>query len=202
MPDGRGQNGQAETELAAGTSGASVNAPGRVWYRPLTAADLPAVSALHAAAFGPGRFARAAYRVREGTAPISRFCRGAFRDGQLLAALRMTEIAIGDSRPHLLLGPLAVARDVQGQGFGKALVAEAVTTARHGGFGLVLLVGDVPYYGRFGFKQVPPGQIVFPGPVNSARILAVEAMPGALAAATGLVAGVATGLATGGTQAA
>ncbi|NJM55098.1 MAG: N-acetyltransferase [Verrucomicrobiae bacterium] len=156
---------------------------------------MPAVSSLHASAFGPGRFARAAYRVREGTPAISPHCRGAFRDGRLLAALRMTEIAIGESRPHLLLGPLAVARDVQGQGFGKALVADAITAARTGStpagpFGIVLLVGDMPYYGRFGFKLVPPGQITFPGPVNPARILAVECHSGALEGAVGLVRGV------------
>lgn len=191
-------------------------ASSRVWYRPLTMADIPAVSALHAVCFGPGRFARAAYRVREGTPQVSPHCRGAFRDGRLLATLRMTEIAIGESGPHLLLGPLAVARDVQGQGFGKALVADAITAARTGvastanksaaspdsgamnaaaaldrpaAFGIVLLVGDLPYYGRFGFKPVPPGQIAFPGPVNPARVLAVECHPGALAEAAGMVKG-------------
>ena len=171
----------------------------RVWYRPLVPSDLSAVSALHASAFGPGRFARAAYRVREGTPPISPYCRGAFRDGRLLAALRMTVIAIGDNRPHLLLGPLAVAADVQGQGFGKALIADAITSSRTGTtqmgslqesrFGIVLLVGDMPYYGRFGFKPVPSGQITFPGPVNPSRILAIECHPGALARAVGLVRG-------------
>lgn len=206
----------AEASAAAAGPARTSSASSRVWYRPLTMADIPAVSALHAGCFGPGRFARAAYRVREGTPQISPHCRGAFRDGSLLAALRMTEIAIGESGPHLLLGPLAVARDVQGQGFGKALVADAITAARTGPastsgrsaispapgaitdaaalvrpttFGIVLLVGDLPYYGRFGFKPVPPGQIVFPGPVNPSRILAVECHPGALAGAVGMVRG-------------
>ncbi len=169
--------------------GPNVTIPGRVWYRPLQATDLPAVMQLHAAAFGPGRFARAAYRVREGTPAISRYCRGAFRDGAMLAALRMTVIKIGSTGPHLLLGPLAVDRHLQGQGFGKALVAEAITAARHGGMGIVLLVGDMPYYGRFGFKAVAPGQILFPGPVNPARVLALEVTSGALSTSAGLVMG-------------
>jgi predicted N-acetyltransferase YhbS len=155
--------------------------------RPLRASDLVAVTALHDKVFGPGRFARTAYRVREGTPPICAFCRGAFAGDRLLACVRLTVIAIGDSRPHLLLGPLAVEPDVQGQGFGKALVAETVEAAMAGGIGVIALVGDVPYYGRFGFAPVPPGQIEFPGPVNQARVLAREIKPGALAAARGMV---------------
>lgn len=155
--------------------------------RALTGADLTAVTALHARVFGPGRFARTAYRVREGTPPVSRFCRGAYRDRDLLAALRMTLIAIGDSQPHLLLGPLAVKPEVQGQGFGQALVREVVEAARADRIGIIVLVGDMPYYGRFGFAPAPRGQISFPGPVNPARILAIESTPGALAGAVGMV---------------
>lgn len=164
-------------------------APSGVENRPVTAGDLPAVSALHARVFGPGRFARTAYRVREGTPLISPYCRGAFRRGELLAALRMTVVAIGESSPHLMLGPLAVAPEVQGQGFGQALVTEAVAAARSSGIGVIILVGDMPYYGRFGFTPAPRGQFQFPGPVNPARILALEATPGAMAASSGLVRG-------------
>jgi predicted N-acetyltransferase YhbS len=157
--------------------------------RALVPADLPAAGALHEIVFGPGRFARTAYRVREGTPPITPFCRGAFAGTQLIACLRLTQVAIGESRPHLLLGPLAVTPQFAGQGYGKALVSEALADARAAGIGVVVLVGDLPYYGRFGFGMVQPGQIVFPGPVNPMRILAVELRTGAMAEARGMVSG-------------
>ena len=156
--------------------------------RPLTAADVPALADLHARVFGPGRFARTAYRVREGGSPaVSRFCRGAFLGPRLIAALRMSEIAIGDTPGALLLGPLAVDQEFAGQGHGRTLIAETLAAARAAGQRLVLLVGDEPYYGRFGFVRVPDGQIRLPGPVNPARLLAADLQPGALASMRGLV---------------
>ena len=155
--------------------------------RPLVTSDLAAIDALHARVFGPGRFARTAYRVREGTAAISPFCRGAFLGDALIASLRLTPVTIGGAGRHLLLGPLAVAPEFSGQGYGKALVSEAIGHATNAGIGVIVLVGDRPYYDRFGFVAVPPGQITFPGPVNSARILARETTPGALATACGAV---------------
>lgn len=153
--------------------------------RHLTLADLPAVSQLQAAVFGPGRFARTAYRIREGTPCVSPFCRGAFIGTRLIASLRMTPVAIGPSGPHLLLGPLAVAPDFVGQGYGRRLIAEALADGKAHGIGIVTLVGDLPYYGRFGFTPVHPGTIQFPGPVNPGRILACELTPGTLATAAG-----------------
>jgi predicted N-acetyltransferase YhbS len=158
--------------------------------RPLEPADLPAVSALHALVFGPGRFARTAYRVREGAKALSPFCRGAFAaDGTMVAALRLTGIAIGEDKDTrgLLLGPLAVAPAYAGLGHGRALIAAALDAAKADGVALVLLVGDEPYYGRFGFKPVPLGQIMLPGPVDPRRLLAAELVPGALGLAHGLV---------------
>ena len=156
--------------------------------RPLTPDDLLAVAALHARVFGPGRFARTAYRVRECAAPVSPFCRGAFASGQLIASLTLTQVTIGGAGGHLLLGPLAVDPAFAGQGYGKALVADAINDAATASITTIVLVGDLPYYDRFGFAPVPPGQIVFPGPVNPARILARELVPGALAAARGAIA--------------
>ncbi len=161
--------------------------PSRVVNRALGATDLHAVRALQDTVFGPGRFARTAYRVREGTADISPFCLGAYDGTELIACLRMTEVAIGASGRHLLLGPLAVASHCTGQGFGRALVAESLVNAERAGIGLVTLVGDLGYYRRFGFVSVPPGQIVFPGPVDPRRILARELSSGALVAAHGAV---------------
>lgn len=158
-----------------------------VTTRLVAPADLAAIQALHATVFGPGRFARTAYRVREGRGLMSPFCRAAFDGERMIAALRMTEIRIGDQTGALLLGPLAVDTQYAGKGHGRRLVAEVTEDARARGQSLIVLVGDEPYYGRFGFKRTPPGQIEFPGPVNPARILAAELDDGALARYRGLV---------------
>lgn len=155
--------------------------------RPAAASDAAAISKLHDKAFGPGRFSRAAYRVREDTGDTSRFCRVAYNGSRLLAALRMTEISIGNVDGALLLGPLAVDPEHVGEGLGTRLVAECLEAARAAGLHLVILVGDASYYGRFGFKPVQAGQILFPGPVDMRRVLAVELAPGALMRYRGLI---------------
>jgi predicted N-acetyltransferase YhbS len=155
--------------------------------RPVVAADLPAIVALHARVFGPGRFVRTAYRIREGTPPVSRFCLMAMLGGELVAAIRFTEVTIGGAPGALLLGPLAVEPRVAGQGYGKRIVADGIDNAKRAGAKLVVLVGDLSYYGRFGFVRVPAGQILMPGPVDPARLLAAELEPGALASHRGTV---------------
>ena len=160
----------------------------KVLNRPVTPADLPTITELHARVFGPGRFTRTAYRVREGTPPISRYCRAALLGQRIIAAVRFTDIAVGATEGALLLGPLAVDPEFAGKGFGRALVGEALEAAKSDGVRLVVLVGDEPYYGRFGFRPVPPGQITLPGPVDPNRLLAAELAPGALSAYHGLVA--------------
>ena len=156
--------------------------------RPAVPDDLPAMVALQSRAFSPGRFARTAYRVREGAPDPSPFCRVALLSERLVAALRMTPITIGGAAGALLLGPLAVEPDEAGRGYGRRLVAESLEAAGAVGVKLVLLVGDTSYYGRFGFGPVPPGQIRLPGPVDPARLLAAEVQPGALVTFRGLVA--------------
>jgi predicted N-acetyltransferase YhbS len=151
--------------------------------------DAPLLSQLAAEAFGPGRFARSAYRVREGIAPVALLSLSGVLDGRLIGGIRFTAISIGGGEDGLLLGPLIVDPAVAGRGFGKALVEEGLARARGEGFSLVLLVGDMPYYGRFGFKPVPPAQIILPGPVDPARLLYAELVPGAIANAAGLVKG-------------
>ena len=155
--------------------------------RAATQQDLTAIIALQANVFGPGRFARSAYRVREGKGLMSRFCRVADRYGRLIASVRITEVSIGGTAGAALLGPVAVDPEFRGQGYGRKLVAETLDVMKHAGLALVVLVGDEPYYGRFGFKPVAPGSIVFPGPVNPARILAVELADGAFARYLGLI---------------
>jgi predicted N-acetyltransferase YhbS len=142
--------------------------------------DGPQISALHARAFGPGRFARTAYRIREGSGPFSRYCRVCLLDKRIIAALRFTPIRIGGTDGALLLGPLAVDPEFANRGHGRGLVREGMDAARAEGLALVLLVGDEPYYARLGFVRVPPGQIALPGPVDPQRLLAAELRPGAL----------------------
>jgi predicted N-acetyltransferase YhbS len=157
-------------------------------FRPVLPGDLPEISALHVRAFGPGRFARSAYRVREGTADVSAYCRVCTIDGTLVAAVRFTPITIGGKGGALLLGPLAVDPAFANQGYGRGLLAKALEDARAAGIVLVLLVGDEPYYGRLGFRRIPWGQITIPGPVDPNRLLAAELQPGMLAAYKGMVA--------------
>jgi predicted N-acetyltransferase YhbS len=154
-----------------------------------TDGDAQILSDLSAQAFGPGRFARSAYRVREGVPPVKALCLCALLGERLIGGIRFTAISVGGEGGASLLGPLVVEPGEKGKGFGKALVAEGLARARLEGFGLILLVGDMPYYGRFGFQPVPPGQIRMPGPVDPARLLAAELIPGALARAIGEVRG-------------
>jgi len=152
-----------------------------------TAADAPVLSQLSAEAFGPGRFTRSAYRVREGVPPVAPLSLTGWLDGRLVGGIRFTAVRIGGMEGGALLGPLVVDPEVKGKGYGKALVGEGLVRAKAQGFGLVLLVGDVPYYGRFGFVPVTQGQITLPGPVDPARLLALELKPGVLEGAAGLI---------------
>jgi predicted N-acetyltransferase YhbS len=157
--------------------------------RPETDGEAAILSQLSAEAFGPGRFARSAYRVREGIPPVAKLSLVGWRDGRVVGGIRFTAIRIGEENDALLLGPLVVDPAEAGKGFGRALVEKGLARAKQEGFALVLLVGDMPYYGRFGFAPVRPGQIVMPGPVDPARLLALELVPGALARAQGEVRG-------------
>ena len=103
--------------------------------------------------------------------------------------LRDVSLTLRRSEVAALLGPLVVAPEYAGQGYGRALVGEAMDVTRAAGLKLVVLVGDESYYGRYGFKPVPPGAIMLPGPANPARILAAEHEPGALAAYRGVISG-------------
>ncbi len=153
---------------------------------PLTHADLPALDRLDARAFGPGRFARSAYRLREGAEPDYALSFVAHVGTLLVGANRMTAIECG-GQPALLLGPLTVEPAFHQRGIGAALVTRSLEAAQAAGHRLVLLVGDAPYYSRFGFKIVPRGQLALPGPVDPARLLVCELAAGAFAGIGGVV---------------
>jgi predicted N-acetyltransferase YhbS len=155
--------------------------------RPALPDDIASISELHARVFGPGRFARSAYRVREGKGHLSRFCLVACLGKTVIASIRTTEIGVGAKSGAVLLGPVAVDSEHRSLGLGSKLIAAALEATRQGGARLIVLVGDHPYYSRFGFIPVPMGQIVLPGPVNPQRILAYELEPNALPDYRGLV---------------
>lgn len=151
---------------------------------PVTPADADAVEHLNQRVFGPGRFARSAYRVRETADPDPSLSFVARVGTLLVGANFMTPIAVTDA-PALLLGPLIVEPVFRSQGIGEALVNRSLEAAKAAGWKLVILVGDEPYYARMGFKPVPPGRIRLPGPVDPGRLLYCELEPGALEAARG-----------------
>jgi predicted N-acetyltransferase YhbS len=155
---------------------------------PETPEDEEAILRLNERVFGPGRFARTAYRVREQTAPDPDFSFVARVGPLLVGANAMTPILIGET-PAFLLGPLIVEPVFRSRGIGEALVNASLEAARAAGGKLAILVGDEPYYGRMGFKPTPPGKILFPGPVDPARVLHCELEAGALAGVSGRVRG-------------
>ncbi|ACB96979.1 GNAT family N-acetyltransferase [Beijerinckia indica] len=153
---------------------------------PQTQADQGAIEKLDERTFGPGRFARSAYRLREGQEPDYALSFVARVGTLLVGANRITRIRCGDTQA-LLLGPLTVEPAFRSGGIGEALVLKSLEAAQSQGHELVLLVGDEPYYARMGFRPVPPGHLTFIGPVDPARLLYCELREGALERARGRV---------------
>lgn len=147
-------------------------------YRPELPADADAIEAIHEETFGPGRFARTAFRLREGVPHDPVLSLVAEHEGAVVGSVRLTPIRIGET-PALLLGPLAVRPHLKSRGVGKALMRKSMDEARRGGHRLVLLVGDLPYYWPFGFRVVKPGTVEMPGPVDPGRLLVAELIAGA-----------------------
>jgi predicted N-acetyltransferase YhbS len=158
--------------------------------RPESSLDADAIERLHDRAFGPGRYARTAYRLREdGGEGAGAFSYAAFIGTFLVGSIRMTRATAG-GLPVLVLGPLTVDPSFEGLGIGSALMRQAIAAAAEAGEQLVLLVGDLPYYQRFGFRPVPQTgkpPLRLPGPVDPARFLGLELTPGALERAHGTI---------------
>jgi predicted N-acetyltransferase YhbS len=154
--------------------------------RPELPVDGEAIDRLHERAFGPGRFARSAYLLRERAPALPDLSFAAFVGSLLVGSVRVSAVQAG-SVPALVLGPLAVEPAFEKRGIGAALVQRTLDEARTAGHKLVILVGDEPYYSRFGFRRIPAGQLSLPGPVDPARFLAAELAPGALDGAVGKV---------------
>lgn len=146
--------------------------------------DAPAIERLHERTFGPGRYARTAYRIRERVAHIIDLSFTARIGTLLVGSVRLTRIRIGETRA-LLLGPLTVEPPFRRRGIGSALIERALGEARRSGHRLVVLVGDETYYGKAGFKRIPKGQARMPGPVDPARLLVAELVEDAFADVSG-----------------
>jgi len=132
--------------------------------------DSAAIEALLDHAFGPGRFTKVSERVREHAdfAPELSLC--AWENGRLLGVVRMWRVAVG-GQPVVFLGPLAVDKTQRKAGLGGLLVARACHAAQHVGETCVLLVGDPPYFNRFGFDADLAKAVRLPGPVDQKRVM-------------------------------
>ncbi|MCF3972864.1 GNAT family N-acetyltransferase [Paracoccus salsus] len=152
---------------------------------PETPADEYEVEALYDLCFSPGRTALSSYRLREGVPRVADLCL-ILRDpsGMVLAAIRFWPARIGPHRV-LLLGPVAVHPTAQGEGLGGLLMRNSLTRARAMGWGRVLLVGDEPYYSRFGFHKLEG--VEMPPPTNPDRVLGLELHDGAWVGVQGMV---------------
>jgi predicted N-acetyltransferase YhbS len=166
-------------------TGMNVMAP--AWQIRLeTPQDAASVETLNAESFGPGRFAKSAYRLREGVHPVPELSFVAAEQGVLRGSVRFWPISVGGHR-ELLLGPLAVQGDQRGRGIGITLMQAGIEAAQKGPWRGILLVGDEPYYARVGFARLPPGRVKFPGPVDQNRILGLSLKAGELLTLSGEV---------------
>lgn len=139
-----------------------------ITYRPEAPADASLIAALTDRAFGPGRYAKAAERLREGNVLIAALSICAWRGDALLGSVRMWPVRVGDG-VSVFLGPIAVEADERKHGIGQDLVERACVAAADAGWAGVFLVGDAPYFGRMGFVAAPG--VVMPGPVDQRRVL-------------------------------
>jgi predicted N-acetyltransferase YhbS len=152
-----------------------------------TSEDAEAIERLNARTFGPGRFAKSAYRLREEVAHIPQLSFTARVGTLMVGSVRLSPVVIGASTKALLLGPLTIEPPFRSRGIGRKLIDRALEEAKRQGHRLVVLVGDEPYYGRSGFKPADKGRITMPGPADPARLLVAELEPGAFEGVSGAV---------------
>jgi predicted N-acetyltransferase YhbS len=151
-----------------------------------TPRDFLAREALLDRAFGPGRWRKTCERLRENRLPAEGLAFTAVQNGILVGTLRFWSVEAG-GRDALMLGPIAVSASVRSQGLGGKMIRLGLERARALGHQAVILVGDAPYYERFGFSRAGAETLDLPGPVDLARFLALELQPGALDGAQGMV---------------
>ena len=151
------------------------------------ASDVVAREALLDACFGANRHARTCQRLRDGRTPAEGLAFSAVQNGRLVGTLRLWHVSAGGTSA-LVLGPLAVDPLCRKLGVGTALMQHALAAAKARGHGAVLLLGDAPYYARFGFSALKTGELSLPGPFERDRLLGLELRDGALDGAWGMIA--------------
>jgi predicted N-acetyltransferase YhbS len=154
------------------------------------ASDVVAREALLDACFGVNRHMRTCQRLRDGRPRAEGLALSAVHQGRLVGTLRLWHVSVGGV-PALVLGPLAVDASRRELGLGAALMNRALAAAEVRGHGAVILLGDAPYYARFGFSALKTGDISLPGPFERDRLLGLELRDGALDGISGMI--VATG---------
>src|SRR5229473_5690773 len=150
------------------------------------ASDVVAREALLDSSFGDNRQLRTCQRLRDGQAPAEGLALSAVSQGRLVGTVRLWHVSAGGV-PALVLGPLAVDPPFRKLGIGRALVQRALAAAKARGHGAVLLLGDAPYYTRFGFSALKTGELRLPGPFEPDRLLGLELREGALDGAWGMI---------------
>jgi predicted N-acetyltransferase YhbS len=149
--------------------------------------DIAAREALLDQAFGDTRARKTSERLRAGRLPAEGLVFVAADGKRVTGTARLWNVACGSGQPALLLGPVAVDASCRNRGIGAALVRRVLREARRLGHGAVILVGDAPYYSRFGFAAEKAASLKLPGPFERHRLLALELNPGALDGASGLL---------------
>ena len=148
--------------------------------------DVVAREALLDACFGENRHMRTCQRLRDGRAPAEGLAFSAVARGRVVVSVRLWQVSAGGI-PALVLGPLAVDNLYRSQGVGAALMVHALAAAKARGHRAVLLLGDAPYYTRFGFSAEKTGELQLPGAFERERLLALEFEAGALDGAWGMI---------------
>ena len=158
-----------------------------ITYRPEQPQDAALIAALVDRAFGPGRHAKAADRLRETNTLIPDLSFTAWDGETLVGSVRLWPVAIG-GEPVVFLGPIAVEAELRKHRIGQTLVERACEAAVKAGWRAVLLVGDAPYFGRVGFDAAPAKAVRMPGPVDQRRVLLKALREGGADELAGLVA--------------
>jgi predicted N-acetyltransferase YhbS len=149
--------------------------------------DVIAREALLDACFGENRHVRTCQRLRDGRTPAEGLALSAVREGRLVGTVRLWHVSAA-GKPALMLGPLAVDTTCRNLGVGAALMVRALAAAKARGHDAVILLGDAPYYARFGFSGRKTGELSLPGPFERDRLLGLELREGALDGAWGMIA--------------
>jgi predicted N-acetyltransferase YhbS len=152
------------------------------------ARDAAAIEDMTAAAFGPDRNYKTVYRLREEVTPIRDLCFVALdQKGRMVASIRNWPILINETWPAILLGPLAIAPELRGRGYGKALMWHSMAQSRMLGHSRIVLVGDPEYYNQFGFRRDLALNLQLPGWVEERRFLALELVAGSMIGVHGMI---------------